>query len=725
MLTRRGPAPLTLALLLGAWIGLAGLALGPGPPVRPAAAQALTLAHVADHFGTSRALAVVGHNVLVGEGRRVQVLGRKDLAAVGRSPDLGGLVRSIRRIAPDLVYVAAERGGLQVLDLADPTRPLVVAQLATAGPAVAMDLDRDLVWLAAAEAGLYAVDVTDPRAPFVAAHHGQDGPTADAPDLVAHDLAALAGTLFVVTPTEGIRVFEITDRTTLNPKTLDPVADWYAAGSLSAARHVAGYGNLAYLWSDWHQFQAMDRSLRIRVDMSMDDDPRVLGFGDDRLYVTTSTGLVRRYELGVPSLIRSLEAVQLPDAPGPVTGSGGAIYVADAARWVRRVAEPPAEATERVVSLVGRTTSLGLWGDAALLAQQDDAGPGGQVALVDLADPGTPQLVARLALDAVVHDLQPVAHLAYALSGGLARTGPPTADRRAAEAIRILDPEGPLDLGPIPRVAAPVALQVADTHVYVLADAGATLVTLDATDPARPLVVSRLPLPLPAHDLALAGGMAYIAIQPGGLFVVELHDPARPRLIDAAPMPEPFERLTGGNGVLYALAGGDLVVLDADHRLAPLVAARLPLGEGRALGDRPLTVTGELLWVTTRAGLRGFDLGEPDRPRPLVDALAGRPLHTLAIDGDRLLALSFDEGLAVLQASRALTGPAATPSPRPTPSTTPSRAPTASPTAPTAPATATPPEPTTGPPATDRPPLRGWRLFMPYGYVSRMEGPDP
>ncbi len=69
-------------------------------------------------------------------------------------------------VSGSLVYLAATTGGLRIVDLSSPTRPVELGSYIPPRHAYGVSIDPPYAYLAAAEAGLRIVDVSNPAAPF-------------------------------------------------------------------------------------------------------------------------------------------------------------------------------------------------------------------------------------------------------------------------------------------------------------------------------------------------------------------------------------------------------------------------------------------------------------------------------------------------------------------------------------------------------------------------------
>jgi hypothetical protein len=75
----------------------------------------------------------------------------------------------------DLVHVADGAGGLQIVDVTDPTAPVIVGARSTQTSAVGLSLVGDLVYVADRSSGMHVIDAGDPTAPILIGSIRLDG----------------------------------------------------------------------------------------------------------------------------------------------------------------------------------------------------------------------------------------------------------------------------------------------------------------------------------------------------------------------------------------------------------------------------------------------------------------------------------------------------------------------------------------------------------------------
>ncbi|MBX7236721.1 MAG: hypothetical protein K1X65_20235 [Caldilineales bacterium] len=247
---------------------------------------------------------------------------------VGQSEILPGVVRALAlsgslTLSGSLVFAATGLGGLQVIDLAEPTQPAVIASYDTGGYLEDLAVAGSVVYLASTPkwdgsnwvgASLQVVDVSDPRQLRLLG--GYDTPGYE------HGVAAAGGWVFVADGDGGLRVLE-----GANP---------------AALREVGAYDTPGYA-----------------LDVATDGE---------YAYVADFTEGVRVVDVGDPANPKEVEYVETPGKARGLTLAGQTVYVADGEggmrvvdvtqpEQAREVGALQAEGDVRGVAALGTTTA--------------------------------------------------------------------------------------------------------------------------------------------------------------------------------------------------------------------------------------------------------------------------------------------------------------------------------------------------------------------------------
>jgi len=118
--------------------------------------------------GDISAVAVDGSLAYVGEGTSLAIVDVSDLqnpAQIGRL-ELPGIVSDLS-VSAGVAFIANSEGGMQMVDVQNPSQAYILSSLATACPATSLFLSGSLVYLGEGTCGLQIVDVSAPGDPFL------------------------------------------------------------------------------------------------------------------------------------------------------------------------------------------------------------------------------------------------------------------------------------------------------------------------------------------------------------------------------------------------------------------------------------------------------------------------------------------------------------------------------------------------------------------------------
>lgn len=271
------------------------------------------------------------------------------------------------------------------------------------------------------------------------------------------------------------------------------------------------------------------------------------------------------------------------------------------------------------VQLPGGAVGVALSGSYGLVATSEAR----RLEVVDLSDPGSPQLVAGIdvpgdaARDVMVWD-------AYALVA---------AGDSGLVVVDLTDPLNPEieGIGDTPGVASAVAVDASRELAYV-ADGDEGLQIIDLSIPGAPFVVGSIDTPGSAVDVAASGDYVYVA--DGDVRVIDVSLPESPDLVGGVGLPFSARCLCVSGSLAYAASGsgeeGVVDVLDLQDPASPAVLSELDISDD----SRDIRVQGDQLFVTAGRRLVVVEVSDPLYPRLLGE--------TVPLDGPRSLGLAVD-----------------------------------------------------------------------------------
>ena len=351
--------------------------------------------------------------------------------------------------------------------------------------------------------------------------------------------------------------------------------------------------------------------------------------------------------------------------------------------WVDNTLPPPAFLPTPRPLAASKVETLGRWpyGPTRAVAADGDLavfGNGAALVTLDISDPAAPVRLGEVDLGVAIEGVALASGVAYVAAG-----------RAGVRVVDVADPTDPIEAfafettraasdvtlhGDLAFVAqddyvllldvtdpfAPVPLSVVEVWearaVAVSGDVafivygsnaggGPTFMTVDIQDRLHPVPLTSIVAYGTAQDVVVTGGFAYLAMNEGGLSVVDVGNPASPAVVASVGTPGLATSLaTSGDRVMVGDDEGWLHVVDVASPASPVVLGSFDTGgavEDVAVGG------GFPLLADRGRGLLVVDASDPAAPTQLafVDT-PGRSLRTV-VDGDR----GYVGGLSVIDLS--------------------------------------------------------------------------
>ncbi|NUQ37108.1 MAG: PQQ-binding-like beta-propeller repeat protein [Caldilineales bacterium] len=556
-------------------IGLAGFGLiGPN-------ATAVELDMIGQMGGANYAAAVAGDLLFTGIGPRLLVLDASDpnqLAELGQSEVLPGVVRALA-VEDAYAYVAAGKGGLQIVDISDPAHPVVIGNYLTEGYAQDVAVASGYVYLTNTPvwdgsgwsgSGLHIVDISDPANPKQMTVYDTPG--------WEFGVAVVGDTVFVADGDGGLRILDVSDKTA--PK---EVGATYTAGY---ALDVAVGEGVVYVAEFDKGVGVVDvADLSNPREVKVIDTPgkaRHVTVNDGTVYVGDGNGGLRILDVSAALEPVEIGAFASEDGRG-VAVNGAFVYLADRqlGLHVLEVADrtsPVALSRFETVGTVRGVAADEEGGDRAYVAA------GNTLYGLDMSTPERPQRLAGISLAGQVNDMAFVQKPGARGKGVLYVAEGPTWVERAWQGggMRVFETDGAGGFQEraffdTPGQARGVA--VANGLVY-LADGNAGVRVFNINKPETPHEVGFENMSGHAVDVALGQGRAHIATNGRGVDAGQANGHAisamqrqegtpdfarglavQDGMIYVAVMPDPGDPVLDGN----RWPDGGLYVLDAEN----------------------------------------------------------------------------------------------------------------------------------------------------------------
>jgi hypothetical protein len=522
--------------------------------------------------------------------------------------------------------------GVALLDVQDPTRPVLLSSLDTSGLAAGIWLSGDHAYVADWSSGLKVLNISKPASPRLVGRYPNQDTFLNYYDLLGRD-----GAVYLTHEDVGLLTLDISR----------PQAPWVSQTNRGSIFGLDLSGPTLFAADNGTSRPPATRKPGVRLfDVSRPLAPVEFGrfalwggvdgtlLQENRLFVTGDRfGIIDvEYPQRPPSFVREPRSQVLRSGePGFLEalaeGTGPLSYQ----WWYRGL--PLIDATNRVLSL-GPVTSANAgqyvvevrnpWG----IRRSAPARVGfEQRVRWDLLETNSVLRIQRPhALSAVSDQGLPVSYRilsgpATVANGELWITNVGTvrivAEQTGTEAYFPDSREWTLNVGEVrfteigrwpefrPGAAEAVAIE-GDTAILAIREGG--LLALDIADPERPRYLGRYWSPGVWTDVHLEGGVAYAVNSGEGLHVVDFHDPAHPVLISTVSAGLFEGRLNLANKIAYLHDQiGQFLVVDVSNPASPV---QLPAPA--ILGVNDLVVAGNRMFATGSDTLvRIVDVSDP------------------------------------------------------------------------------------------------------------------
>ena len=591
---------------------------------------------------------------------RMSVIGSYDTPHYSRDVTVSG----------DYAYVADVSGGVQTIDISDPTSPVHLDEfLASENYQSDILAVGDRLFIADGLNGFRIMDISDPASPQPAKLYNTPqyirGVNADG------NLAFASEASLDINDPSMLYIFDVGDPDTLSLLGSQEVPAWgqyvdIAGDFAFVAATGAPPGCYVYDISDpttptligeivtpdycrevdvvWpYAYLAVGDAGVWIVDVSDPTSPQFVGsyntdwYGlgilvdGDNCYVADRAGGLVLLDVSDPTNPVLVDQLDLVDEANKVALAGDVLYVADGSGGLQVVKVAQATSPKSVASAqTSSARTLEVQGDLVIVADQ-----GAGVSVVDISSPESPVLRGQTNRG-VVNDVDVSGTLAYAAD---TFNGMVVVDITNPDSLTVVAAYDSVDNGH--------AVAVAGDFAY-LATSSDGLLVLDVTDPAAPSFVSSYPV-FNALELAIEDRLLFACAQTDGLFILDVSDENAPSLVGANDTP--------GWVFDVAVCGNHAYVADGDHglRVLDITDPATPVDVGDA--DTPriaigVAVTGNYAFVADQDGFAGaiyvFEVSDPTTPT-LVDSLPLTGGTDVAVQGGVAFVASGANGVNLVE----------------------------------------------------------------------------
>ncbi len=519
-----------------------------------------------------------------------------------------------------LAYIGAERRGLVIADISNPSAPVEVGAIAYPGMRIRdIALSGGLAYLAVGSnkqpSSLRIVDISDPTAPVeigVFEVPGQASGIAVVDHLAYLTVQSPQGlSLIAFDPPDvgpsSLRVFDVA-----NPSTATQVG---RVDFIGAPSEIQVVGDLAYI-ADSVGLRTIDVSeptAPVEIDLAASSgEPNSLTIAGGLAYVayhgpSRAPGGLSVFDLSDPKAPIEIGYVPLVYDAWDIAVEGGWAYLATerSGLWAIDVSNPEAPiARGRITTPFGAVAALAVAdGIAYVIDTNIWTIELGSLQVIDLSTPTTPAEVSNLELRDRGSTVEVIGNLAYIVDG----TG--------LLIIDVSDPAAPVELGAIETPGYAQDVSVVGSIAYV-ADTSSGLRIIDVSNPKTPVELSAIGGLGDADRVEAADGFAYVLDRYWGLRVIDVSDAEAPVEVGSIETPGIAEEFSVVGGLAYVAGYIDgytsgLRIIDVSKPEQLIEIAALD-----SLGPtQDIAVSDGLAYLAgSYSGLHIIDVSNPERP---------------------------------------------------------------------------------------------------------------
>jgi hypothetical protein len=548
--------------------------------------------------------------------------------------DTPGTARGIA-VVRDYAFIADEDEGLRVLNVAAPSPPQLLGSYDSPGQTLGFDLLGDYAYVADGTAGLNIVSVRNPMYPFVVGGYGTSHLTRDVavqgnyayvvdnrgfsvldvtdpthPQEIALDSSifglniTVAGS-YAYLVEQGLFIVDIS-----NPEEPRQVGYYPTTGFAGQPIVMGNYVYLAVPISGYvdqggtglHILDVSNPAAPKQVDVLFHNAAAVTVAGG-YAYVSATGGL-RVLDISDPAV--PVEVGSHPSSGADIAVGENRVYLVGQHLTVLDTSDRSAPARILDYELQGSVAEIALLNENLYLAFE-----GKGVDILDVAEVSGPQSVSAYDLLGSVNGLAITSNYVYAVDGDL-------------RVINVTDPGTPQLIGTYRTPGIAMDVETAADIAYV-ADGDGGLQIIDVSNPLTPTLLGSYDTPREVQHLALLGnvvflleGNGYYDYTPSMLHIIDVGNPASPMLLNSQTLESYAGDVTTAGNLVYVSAAG-LHVFDVSNPNLPIEVGTYP-AQNVTFG---IAVSGNYVYLNqieqpgrnyVPAGLYIIDVSKPTTP---------------------------------------------------------------------------------------------------------------
>jgi hypothetical protein len=514
-------------------------------------------------YGPSRVVASSDERVFFGSGTFLHVAeirpdGEVEILAELELPDIAADIE----VRDGIAYIAALNAGLLMVDVAEPTSPVLVGRLDTPGKARRVALDGDIALIADLGGGLRIVDIGDPEAPRELSSMVFEYGVGEAVPIGGYAYVSSFPAIRIIDisrPSDPVSVGSFQPSTFVNVITIHDNLALIGTSFRGLQIYDATHPNDPVWLGEYNNFEDEYEAIAVHGDHVIlgPFDVSVLDISDPTHPVETtfrSTGSSGNKARGL-AMVGDLLVVAHE-------GDGLLVYDFSSGRYLSEKGS---------YDVPRRGDAIAVSGSKVYLGSDSENGDGIRVFSTDR--PPVPDLLgATVDFDPArgFRDLVVVDDLLYSAP--------------ALTVIDVSDPEAPHPAAYLDDWAS--AIEVSEGHLFTTTITyfdPSSLRVYDLSDPLSPVLIGSASVPGKSTDLAVDGDLAFVVstdagVGPvGGLHVFDVGNPAEPTLIGSLETPKYATAIALEGAIAYVADSSVVRIVDVSDPSQPFQVGEIQL----------------------------------------------------------------------------------------------------------------------------------------------------
>jgi hypothetical protein len=499
-------------------------------------------------------------------------------------------------VSGTLAYVADDSSGLQIVDVSNPASPVILGSVDTPGLARGVTVSGTLAYVGDWESGLQIIDVSNPASPAIVGSLDTSGQT--------WGIAVSGNLAYVADYLSGFKVIDVSNPA--SPAIMDTLttSGWPVGVALS--------GTLAYVTDEWG-LQIIDVANPNHLSLLGSFHMEGMTFWDVALsgtmaYVAAGEGGLQLIDVSDPVSPDVVAGWGIPGQALGIAASGTLAFVAANTSGLQVI-----DTSIPVSPIIGKSEwlpdeihGITVSGLVAYLAEW-----GAGLLLFDVSNPLNPRSLGGVNTPGHANDVAVSGNLAYVADGDA-----------GLQVVDVSNLAHPVILGSVDTPGYAQSVALLGTRAYV-AD-GSSLQIIDVSNPASPQITGVAGYNIHASDVAISGTVAYVTdfysctdvkTCPGGvhfpgLAVIDIN-PANPSYVTGRATPGVPNLVAVSGTFAYVVDSSPaLHVFDISFPLSPIKRGSITLPSS----PTDLAISGTVAYVASYFGLQVIDVSNSAAP---------------------------------------------------------------------------------------------------------------